>query len=152
MDIGSLISASVVKAPLVASDKRGAIDELIDLLADANKVLDSSTVKAVVWEREEQRSTGIGEGLAIPHGRIEGLETIVLAIGRPAAPIDFDACDQKPVQLIILMLSPSDQTGDHIQTLGKISRMMADNTFRKKAYSAQSGEELHALFTEPANC
>ncbi|MDG2053772.1 MAG: PTS sugar transporter subunit IIA [Phycisphaerales bacterium] len=152
MNIADLISADTIKAPLEAEDRQGVINELVDLVTSVHVSLDGEAIKAAVWEREQQRSTGIGEGLAIPHGRIAGIDRLFMAIGRPIKPVDFEAPDQHPVELVILLLSPPDNTHDHIQALGKISRKMSDSVFRNRAYTAQDSDELHALFSEPANC
>jgi fructose-specific phosphotransferase system IIA component len=146
MTILDLIHPDTVKAPLESADKKGAIYELIDLLAAAGKVRDAEELKRVVWEREQQRSTGIGEGLAIPHGKSGTVRELVMAIGRPREPIDFDAIDRKPVRLIVLLASPPDKTSDHIQALGKISRLMSKVEFREAAYTAESSKDLLALF------
>jgi len=132
--------------PLIATEKRAVIDELVDLLDDAGLITQPDTLKQVVWEREQQRSTGIGEGLAIPHGKSNCSTELVMAIGRPEKPIDFQAVDGEPVQLVVLLASPPDKTSDHIQALGKISRLMSNPKFRARAYSAETAEELYQLF------
>ena len=148
MNITDILSPTAVKVPLVSNEKRAAIDELVDLLADGGLIKDPEGLKRVVWEREQQRSTGIGDGLAIPHGKIESSQELVMAIGRPAEPIDFDALDEQPVALIVLLCSPPARTADHIQALGKISRIMSDASFREAAYSASDAETLYRLFKE----
>lgn len=148
MTILDLIHPETVKAPLDAADKKGAVFELIDLLASAGRVRDAEELKRVVWEREQQRSTGIGEGLAIPHGKSQAVRELVLAIGRPREPIEFDAIDRKPVRLIVLLASPPDKTSDHIQALGKISRLMSKVEFREAAYAAEDSKALLTLFEE----
>jgi mannitol/fructose-specific phosphotransferase system IIA component (Ntr-type) len=101
----------------------------------------------VVWEREQQRTTGIGEGLAIPHGKSNCSDQLVMAAGRPKEPIDFQSVDKKPVGLVILLASPPDKTAQHIQALGTISRLwISDPAFREAAFSAESDEELFKLF------
>lgn len=146
MRILDLLHPACIKVPLAAVDKHGAIDELIDLLAAAGRVRRADDVKRAVWERETQRTTGIGEGLAIPHGKSDTLDQVVVAIGRPAQPIEFDAIDRKPVRLIVLLVSPPNRTSDHIQALGKISRLMGNVEFREQVYNASSATELLALF------
>lgn len=146
MNIIDLLSPEAVKVPLVATEKHEAIDELVDVLADADLVPQAKELKRVVWEREQQRSTGIGEGLAIPHGKTASLDRLVMAVGKPAQPLDFDAIDQKPVKLLVLLASPPNKTAEHIQALGKVSRLMSDPTFRGQAYSCESAEELYELF------
>lgn len=146
MNILDILSPKAIKVPLEATDKKGAIDELIDMLAANGMISGPDALKKVVWEREQQRTTGIGEGLAIPHGKSNVSKTLVIAIGRPAEPIDYGAIDNKPVRLIVLLASPPDKTSDHIQALGKISRLMADPKFRIAAYTAPSSESMYQLF------
>lgn len=148
MNILDILSPQAVKVPLAATNKHDAIDELVDVLAEANLIADPGALKRVVWEREMQRSTGIGEGLAIPHGKCPGSKRLVMAIGRPTEPIPFDAIDRKPVRLIVLLASPPERTSDHIQALGRISRLMTNPTFREATYSAATAEELHKLFEQ----
>lgn len=146
MNITDILSPTAVKMPLIATEKRAVIDELVDLLDDAGLITQPDTLKQVVWEREQQRSTGIGEGLAIPHGKSNCSSELVMAIGRPEKPIDFQAVDGEPVQLVVLLASPPDKTSDHIQALGKISRLMSNPKFRARAYAAETAEELYQLF------
>ena len=101
-----------------------------------------------VWQREQQRTTGIGEGLAIPHGKCSCCAELHLAIGRPSEPMDFDSVDRKPVNLIVLLASPPDKTSDHIQALGRISRLAAIPAFREAAYHAETAEQLYELFRD----
>jgi fructose-specific phosphotransferase system IIA component len=146
MNILDILSPKAIKVPLESSDKRGAIDELVDLIASAGLVAQPEPLKKAVSEREQQRTTGIGEGLAIPHGKSDVAKKLVVAMGRPAQPIDFGSIDNKPVKLIVLLVSPPEKTSDHIQALGKISRLMADPKFRQQAYSAESSDSLYELF------
>ena len=146
MNLIDLIQLNTMRAPLNSTDRQGAISELVDLLAEVDCISDCDTIKNAVWDRELQRTTGIGEGLAIPHGRCDVLENMVMAMGRPAAPIDFASPDKRPVELIILLVSPTNNTSDHIQALGRISRIMIDRSFREAAYSTQDAEALFTLF------
>ena len=148
MNITDILSPEAVKVPLAHTEKKAVIDELVDLLDEAGLVEDPGTLKQVVWEREQQRSTGIGDGLAIPHGKSTCVKDLVMAIGRPPAPIEFESLDGRKVELIVLLASPPDRTADHIQALGKISRMMSDARIRDAAYGASSAEALYQLFKE----
>ncbi|MHC4218530.1 MAG: PTS sugar transporter subunit IIA [Planctomycetota bacterium] len=148
MNITDILSPEAVKVPLISTEKKAVIDELVDLLSEAGLIDEPETLKQVVWEREQQRSTGIGDGLAIPHGKSTCSRDLVMAIGRPAAPIDFDSLDNRKVELVVLLASPPDRTADHIQALGKISRMMSDSKIREAAYGAGSAESLYQLFKE----
>jgi mannitol/fructose-specific phosphotransferase system IIA component (Ntr-type) len=109
-------------------------------------VSDAAAVKKAVWDREMQRSTGIGEGLAIPHGKTSAAHGLCLAVARVAEPIDYDSIDRKPVRLVVLLVSPPERTSDHIQALGRISRLMTNPQFRERVYSAAGPEELLELF------
>src|SRR5688572_23084888 len=114
MNILDILSPQAIKVPLQSTDKKAAIDELVDHAASAGLIINADALKKIVWEREQQRTTGIGEGLAIPHGKSNASKKLVIAIGRPAQPIDFGAIDNKPVKLIVLLASPPDKTSDHI--------------------------------------
>lgn len=145
MKLLDIISPECIKAPLVAGDKQGVIGELVDLLAQVGRVRDAKSLKEAVWTREQTRTTGIGNGLAIPHGKCPGVEQIAVAIGKPALPMDFQAIDNKPVRLIVLLASPPDKTSDHIQALAHIARLMTMDQFREQVYAARSAAEIYDL-------
>jgi mannitol/fructose-specific phosphotransferase system IIA component (Ntr-type) len=146
MELIDLIQENTIRVPLVANDRQDSIGELVDILGGVGAISDCETIRQLVWERELQRTTGIGEGLAIPHGRCDDLQHMVMAMGRPEVPIDFASADKRPVELIILLVSPTDNTSDHIQALGRISRLMVDRQFREDAYATESASELFGLF------
>ena len=148
MRILDILSPSSIRAPLHSTEKHAVLDELVDLLAQNGLCPDPAAVKKAVWERESQRSTGIGEGLAIPHGKCAAMPGLVLAIGKPPVPLEFGSIDKKPVQLVILLVSPPEKKDEHIQALGKISKIMTSPEFRQRAYAAQSATELYGLFRE----
>ena len=120
MRILDILSPSSIRVPLHAANKQAALDELVDLLSQNGLCPDPQAVKKAVLEREAQRSTGIGEGLAIQHGKCSAMPALVLAIGKPAQPLEFGSIDKKPVQLIILLVSPPEKKDEHIQALGRI--------------------------------
>jgi fructose-specific phosphotransferase system IIA component len=143
MRLSDILHPNCVKVPLEAEEKHGAIDELIDVLAQQELVADPAPLKEAVWEREQTRTTGIGQGIAIPHGKSEGIDQLRCAIGKAAQPLEFGAIDGQPVDLIILLASPVDQTGPHIQALAKISRMLTEDTFRAALKQADSPKSLY---------
>ncbi|USN98711.1 MAG: PTS sugar transporter subunit IIA [Phycisphaeraceae bacterium] len=145
MNLLDLISPECIRAPLEATDKRGVIDELVDVLVAAGKVEDGDSLKNAVWTREQTRTTGIGHGLAIPHGKCPGLSGLAMAIGKPVEPLDFQAIDDRPVRLIVLLVSPPDRTSDHIQALARVSRLMTSESFRESVYEAESADEIYDL-------
>ncbi len=145
MQLTDILDPASIKVPLGATDKQAAIYELVELLAAGNKVSDIDKVKQAVWQRESTRTTGIGHGLAIPHGKCDCCGELTMAIGKPAEPIDFQAIDGQPVSLIILLVSPADQTGPHIQALATVSRMMTNADFRHAVRDAQTAEQVFQL-------
>ena len=148
MDLMKLINPEVCRVPLESTDRAGIIRELVAHLGSIGKVDDVDAITEIVWERELQRTTGIGEGLAVPHGRCPKLEKLVLAMGIPSQPIDFQSFDRKPVEFVVLVLSPADAITDHVQVLGAVSRLMGDRSFRQQAIDADSAESLSGLFLE----
>ena len=145
MNLLDIVTPDCIAVPLAATDKRGIIDELVDLLAKGGKVTDAAALKEAVWSRELTRSTGIGLGLAIPHGKCAGVGNLAMAIGKPREPIDFGAIDNKPVRLFVLLASPPDRTSDHIQALAKVSKLMLMEAFRESIYQATTREEVYEL-------
>jgi len=145
MNLLDILTPESIKAPLESSDKRSVINELVDLLAETGRVTKAQALKEAVWTREQTRTTGIGHGLAIPHGKCEGVGSIAMAIGKPDKPLDFEAIDNKPVRLVVLLASPVDRTSDHIQALARISRLVAMDDFRERIYNATTPEEIYAL-------
>jgi fructose-specific phosphotransferase system IIA component len=145
MNLLDIITPACIRAPLIAHEKRGVIEELVDLLAGLGRVSDPKALKEAVWTREQTRTTGIGHGLAIPHGKCSGIPALAMAIGKPATPMDFQAIDGQPVKLVVLLASPPDRTSDHIQALAKISRLMTMDDFRNRIYAATNAAEIYDL-------
>jgi len=143
MRLSDILKIQHIKVPLQATNKKDAITELVQVLADAKEVKDAQVLLNSVLEREATRTTGIGNGLAIPHGKCAGVDHLVVAIGKPATPIDFESIDKRPVNLIVLLASPPDQTGPHIQALARISRLMNVEAFRQAMRNATSPQEVY---------
>ena len=104
-----------------------------------------------VLEREATRTTGIGNGLAIPHGKCSGTDHLVMAIGRPQQPIDFQAIDGRPVNLIWLLATPPDKTGPHIHALARISRLMTIDKFRQALSESHTPQEMFDAIVKQEN-
>jgi len=145
MNLLDILTVDCIRAPLAATNKRGAIDELVDVLSGLGRVSDAQVLKDAVWTREQMRTTGIGAGLAIPHGKCVGMPGLAMAIGKPAQPMDFEAIDGQPVKLIVLLASPPDRTSDHIQALARVSRLMTMEQFREQIYAATTPEQIFDL-------
>ncbi|MBY0112225.1 MAG: PTS sugar transporter subunit IIA [Phycisphaerales bacterium] len=145
MNLLDILRLECIRAPLVATDKRGVINELVDVLGAAGTVADVAALKEAVWTREQTRTTGIGHGLAIPHGKCAGINGLAMAIGKPAAPMEFESIDRQPVRFIVLLASPPDKTSDHIQALAQVSRLMMAESFRERIYAAAGPQEVFDL-------
>ncbi|MEL7471957.1 MAG: PTS sugar transporter subunit IIA [Planctomycetota bacterium] len=145
MKLLDILTPECVRAPLEADNKESAIHELVDVLSQAGKVDNAASLKDAVWTREQTRTTGIGHGLAIPHGKCPGMNDLAMAIGKPAKPMDFEAIDGQPVELVVLLASPPDRTSDHIQALARVSRLMTLEDFRTKIYAADSSDTIFEL-------
>ena len=145
MLLSKIIQPTCIKVPLESKDKQSAIIELIELLDSNNLFADKASALEAVLAREQTRSTGIGSGIAIPHGKCKAVEKLVMAIGIAHDPLDFESVDGKPVSIIILLVSPLNETGPHIQALASISRLMLDEQFKQSVEQASSADELYQL-------
>lgn len=148
MKLSEIITLETIKVPLQATDKYTAIEELIDLLHQTGKISEKSKLLEAVLAREATRSTGIGQGLAVPHGKCKGLNSLVIAVGKPAQPLEFDSLDGQPVNLVVLLGSSFDQTGPHIQALAGFSRLMTKPSFRKQIEQAQAAHQVFQTFLD----
>lgn len=142
MRLSEILKPENIKVPLDAKTKAEAIGELVNILAKSGEITDPKQVLDAVLEREATRTTGIGNGLAIPHGKCTGAAHLSMAIGRPQTPIDFQAIDGRPVNLIWLLTSPPDKTGPHIHALARISRLMTIDKFRASLAAAKTAQEV----------
>jgi len=145
MNLIDILNPECICSPLHATNKQEVINELVDVLVGCGQVSDADSLKDAVWTREQTRTTGIGHGLAIPHGKCSSMKGLAIAIGKPAEPIDFEAIDSQPVQLVVLLASPPDKTSDHIQALAHISRLMNDSGFREEIYQSKSSDDIYKL-------
>ncbi|MBI5864806.1 MAG: PTS sugar transporter subunit IIA [Planctomycetes bacterium] len=148
MLIAKTITPERLRVPLAATDKRGVIAELVDVLAATEALTNRDAALEAVLKRESERTTGIGYGLAIPHGKTDGCRSLVMAAGKPASPIDFQSLDKRPVTFVVLLISPPDQTAAHIQALAKISRLMNIEGFRADVEKAATAGDLHRVLVQ----
>jgi len=151
MRLTDILKPENIKVPLTSPTKNEAISELVDVLAKTNKIADPKKVLDAVLEREATRTTGIGNGLAIPHGKCSGTGDLVMAVGKASTPIDFQSIDGRPVTLIWLLVSPPDKTGQHIHALARISRLMTIDKFRASLANAKTPQEVYDAIVQQEN-
>ena len=148
MRLTEILKPANVKTPLAADNKIDAITELVNLLVANGEVTDPKKVLDSVLDREATRSTGIGNGLAIPHGKSPGSTDLVMAIGKTASPIDFQSIDGRPVTIIWLLSSPPDKTTPHIHALARISRLMTMDKFRAPLNAAITAQQMFDIIRD----
>jgi nitrogen PTS system EIIA component len=143
MKIRDVLKESCVVADLKGQTKDEVLRELAVALKDAGQINDVDTAVNVMLERERLGSTGIGDGIAIPHGKLKGLRGILCAFGRSREGVSFDSVDRKPVHLFFLLLAPEGSAGLHLKMLSRISRILRDQTFRKRLLEQTGQEDLY---------
>jgi PTS system nitrogen regulatory IIA component len=148
MKITEMLKREFVLEQLKAGNKRDALAELAGVFAQGRIKVDPEAVLHVLLERERLGSTGIGDGIAIPHGKLPGLEEMVVSFGRSREGIAFEAMDGKPVHLFFLLMAPENSAGQHLKALAKISRMLKDVNFRKNLLEAKMHDDLFRIIVE----
>ena len=148
MKITEILEQDSVCYPLQATDKTGVIAELVDVLHAKDHFSDRDAVLQAVLARERTRSTGIGLGLGVPHGKTAACKELVMALGVPATPIEFESVDGRPCGAIVLLVSPIDKTGPHIQALANVSRLWQADGFREALAKAQSSDDIYAAIDQ----
>jgi fructose-specific phosphotransferase system IIA component len=151
MILTQILQPDCIKVPVENTDKEAVITELVDLLDANGLLLDRDTALDAVITRERIQSTGTGAGIAIPHGKCNAVKELVMAIGIAHELIDFNSVDGKPVTIIILLVSPADQTGSHIQALATISRIMLNEEFRQQLENVTCSDEVYELLNNQQN-
>lgn len=145
MKLTDILSGDCILAPMDAANKSDAIRQLVRVLAQTGRCNDEQALLTAVLEREAIRSTGVGHGLAVPHAKCRYCNGLVVALGRPKKPLDFMSKDGRPVDLIVLLASPPDQTGPHIQALARISRLMLMDDFRRLVADAPDAAAIYQV-------
>lgn len=149
MDLGDLIEPEGVIAALKAKSKKQVLQELSQKAATLTG-LDAREIFETLLQRERLGSTGVGRGIAIPHGKLAGLDRIVSVFAHLEEPIAFEAVDDEPVDLVFLLLAPEDAGADHLKALARISRLLRDPLAIEKLKTSRDPAVLHAVLTEPA--
>ncbi len=145
MKILDILAKESIIPELKGRTKKQVLEELIDALLQHKPHLDRDRLMAVLLERERLGSTGIGDGIAIPHGKMRDLDQLVLSFGRSPQGVDFESMDGKPVHLFFLLVAPENCAGIHLRALAKIARLLKNGTVRKKLGNVQGREEVYSV-------
>ena len=148
MHITSLLNERNVAVNLEVSSKEETLEKLIAILGKSSKVLDSSSLRQAILDREEMATTGIGDGIAIPHAKTDVVTDIIVAFAVLDKPIDFRALDDQPVQIVFLLVGMESRIGPYLKLLSRVRRLMTSASFRKRLLQAKSPKEIIEAFRE----
>lgn len=148
MRIEDILAPELVIATLGASTKAGVLDELASTVAAHHPDIDRARLIEALDERERLNSTALGEGVAIPHGKLPGLRRVFAAFGRSSGGVDFQSLDGKPTHLFFLLVAPEESAGAHLKALARISRLLKDDGFRTRLREAPDAEALYRIIRE----
>ena len=148
MKILDILDKECIIAELRSRTKREVLEELTGALLNFKANLDKEALVEVLLERERLGSTGIGDGIAIPHGKVQDLDELVLSFGRSTQGIEFDSMDGRPTHLFFLLIAPENSAGIHLRALAKISRLLKSSHFRQNLLEAGTEEELFQVIQE----
>ncbi|MFA5480188.1 MAG: PTS sugar transporter subunit IIA [Candidatus Muiribacteriota bacterium] len=142
MDLSDVINEEIVLMDLKGSNKEEIIKELVKLLEKTGKISSPDKFVKAVLDREKLGSTGIGKGIAIPHGKVEGATGVLVALGISKKGVDFDALDDKPVHSVFLIAASPENSSKYLQTLAKLSRMVRSADFRETLINAETSTDV----------
>ncbi|VFQ47269.1 PTS sugar transporter subunit IIA [Desulfoluna butyratoxydans] len=150
MKILDVLQLETIIPELTSRDKKGILEELAAPIADLTGLHHPDLVR-VLLEREQLGSTGIGDGIGIPHGKIAGLDRMVVGFGMSRQGVDFDSLDGRPAHIFFVLVTPEQSTGQHLKLLARLSKMLKSDLFRKKLMTATSRDEIHAIIRNEDN-
>lgn len=148
MNITSILSEGAIIPEITAKDKNSAIQELAEIIAKVETSIQVDGLVKILLEREALGSTGIGSGVAIPHGKLPQIDHIVAAFGRSSAGIDFDSQDGEPAHLFFALVAPENTAGLHLKALAKLSRLLKETSFREKLLKAPDAASIYQIIKE----
>ena len=148
MKITDILTADSVVAALHGRSKGEVIEELAGVVAAGHPEIDRVRLVHALEDRERLNSTALGEGIAIPHGKLPGLKRVMAAFGRSPGGVDFSSLDGKPTHLFFLLVAPEDSAGAHLKALARISRLLKDDGFRSRLMGAPDTAELFRIIRE----
>jgi PTS system nitrogen regulatory IIA component len=148
MKITDMLRREYIIETLRARGKTAVLQEMAAQFQRGPEKFSEREMVEVLLEREKLGSTGIGEGIAIPHGKLNGLEQMIVAFGRSPEGVDFEAMDGRPVHLFFMLMAPENSTGQHLKVLARISRMLKDEAFRRQLMEAASAEQIYRIIAD----
>lgn len=149
MRLSDLLARERVDTALTVADKDAALDALSTLLAHGADGQSSAAILRVLRAREGQQSTGVGDEVAIPHGRIAGLARLIAAFAIVPTGVEFDSIDRRPVRILVAILAPEGSAGDHLRALARVAKLLRDPRIRQRLLNASSPEDaLHSIVDE----
>jgi PTS system nitrogen regulatory IIA component len=148
MKIMEFLDKKAVTVNLKATDKEGVINELVDLLAKTGAIKNKDEMAKILLSREALGSTGIGQGIGIPHGKSANVKELVAALGISQKGANFDSLDGEPVHIFFLLIAPEESAGPHLKALARISRMLKDKYFRERLRRAKDEKEVLDIIAE----
>lgn len=148
MKLSQIIEQDDIIPELRAVDKTGVLEELSEVICRRESLLKKEKLVQVLMDREKLGTTGIGDGIAIPHGKIDILKIPLLSFGRSKKGIDYEAIDNKPVHLFFLLVAPENSSGLHLHILARIAKLLKNNKFKKRLMQANTKGEIYKIITE----
>jgi PTS system nitrogen regulatory IIA component len=148
MKITDILDADSIIEKLTARDKKGVLEELVSVLVKHGRLAEKERAVQVLLERERLGSTGIGDGIAIPHGKLKEINSVICSFGRSREGVDFQSIDEKPSYLFFLLFAPEESAGEHLQVLARLSRLLKPARLRKQLMEAASKEEIYRLIAD----
>jgi len=148
MKLLDILPSGSILVDLKAASKQEVLSELCGLLEKAGKLPEAKPMVQILMEREGLGSTGIGQGVAIPHGKSPSVSMQAAALGISKRGVDFDALDGEPVHIVFLLIAPPDGAGNHLKALAKVSRLLKDKFFRQALKDAKTPEEILKIIRE----
>ncbi len=148
MKILDILAQESIIPELKGKTKKQVLEELIDALLEHKPRMDRERLMGVLLERERLGSTGIGDGIAIPHGKVKDLDQLILSFGRSSQGVDFESMDGKPVHLFFLLVAPESCAGIHLRALAKIARLLKNNSVRKRLGKVNNRDEIYSVIQQ----
>lgn len=148
MQLSEIINKKNIIPDLKARNKKGVLEELAEAIASQEPSIDKGALVKVLVEREQLGTTGIGDGVAIPHGKLTGIKGPVISFGRSKEGLDFESMDGQPTYIFFLLVAPDNSSGVHLQVLAKIAKMLKSSIFRNRLKEACSTEEIYQTIVQ----